>query len=121
MRYIRKQIVITTVDDVDLRDKPVIVKLLQNICESSVDINISYSKSGVLRTYDKCRIVKVNDDSIDIKAFYNKGIVNDTNIALNDIMSIVMQTYKNAIKVGDEQINNFSFLDIDDTFGDKKH
>ena len=115
MRYIRKQIVEKTISEDDLQDKEVILELLKNIKKASTDIIIEYrTKSDRIKKYDKVRIKKVTEDTIDIIVFFKSASSNEKDISIDNIISITLTTSRHNIVAGQEKISKHAFLDIEE-------
>jgi hypothetical protein len=115
MIYIRKQIVTKTVSEDDLHDEEVIIDLLNNIRKASTDITIEYrdAKNDHIKRYDKVRIKKVEEHSIDIIIFFKSASSNEKGIDIDDIVSIILTTSKHNIVAGKDKISKHAFLDIE--------
>lgn len=90
MRFIRKQIVLTTIADENITELDTIKKVLESLSKSSVDISIDFIDISVdsTRSYNNARISKISDDKIDIIVRNNKNILHVKDIIMKDILSI---------------------------------
>jgi hypothetical protein len=111
MKFIRKQIILTTITNEDITDIDIIKKTLESLSKSSVDFCIDFTDAQDFTiTYKNARISKISDETISIIARKGKSIFNVKDIKIKNIVSIKIITDKNNIFVG--KSGDFDFLDI---------
>jgi len=113
MKYTRQQLVLKTIDDIEMTDIESIKKLVSNIKSSSAYVSIEFKGENYnnITFYERARIINVSEDSIDVRSFYNRSTVLKTGIKLDSLISLKLVTSKNNIII-DNLGENFNFLDI---------
>lgn len=116
MRFIREQIIKTTVFDEELKENSTIIELLKKLNNSSVDIVIEYKdeRNGLTRSFDKARIKNYNEkeNKVDVQIFQKTGTILVNGLSPDSISTIKLTTNKNNIIIGNDKITKFDFLDI---------
>lgn len=115
MRYIRQQVVTTTISNEELTSKDIILSLCKKIQESSVDVSIEYrdKKTDSVKSYAKARVTSVKDNSLSIRAFFGKSNITIEDIDFESIITLKLVTAKHNIVSGNQEMSKFDFLDIE--------
>lgn len=113
MRFVRTQIVETTVFDQELNDQQAILSLLNTLQKSSAYITLEYrdSRTKSVRRNDQVRVKQVDKDSITITIFTRQGNLTVKGITFDNIISIKLSADIHNIELGKE-ISRFDFLDL---------
>ena len=116
MRYIRKTIITSTIDNSEITDPTVYKPLLEKLKEASVDISIEYRDEITehIKAYDRIRILTVAETGIDIHVFMKNASTVIKNIKYENILTVKLITSKNNIKIesGNDLSDKHNFLDI---------
>ena len=113
MRFIRKQIVLTTIADENIVEIDTIKKVLESLSKSSVDISIDFVDPSIdfTKSYSSARISKISEEKIDIIVRNNKNILHVKDIEMKNILSVKIITDQNNIFIGKNN-SDFDMLDI---------
>jgi len=116
MKYIKEEIIITTDCNKDIEDIDVIKQLIKSISELKIYASLSYQTSiqyeQRISSYPQVKIIKINDDTIDIRIFGNKANAVIKNISYTDITNIKIISAKNELLIFKDNIGHFDLLDI---------
>jgi len=116
MKYIRKQQIITTITNREIVKSDEIIDLLKILVEGCVDLEVAYRdpKTNYIQNYEKTRIDQMNDQTkmVDFSAYMRGNRIRITNIPVDNIVSIVLITDTSNIKLNNEKITKFDFVDI---------
>ena len=113
MRYKKTQITHQVMIDEEIEDVKSIKKLLENICESYIDISLEYLflNSDIPTLWKRVRIDSVSDDSASIKIFSGKCITKEE-ITINRIKFIGIVTDRSGILSSNSKVTAYDFLDL---------
>ena len=113
MRYIRKQIVVTTVIDEEVQDPIDIHLFLSELMKYGILVRLEYNEStGLFRSYDSVRVMSVREDSVDIIAIKKTGQLRINKLNFEDITLVEVETTKQTFDFRPDQLSDGSFLDI---------
>ena len=119
MRFIRQQQTITTVCNEEVIEQESIVELLNNLLKSQLEFSLilrkEFKSDYVYRniTYDKARVKKVNEDTVDFLILSKNAISNIKSIGFNEIVEIFALTKKSDIFKSSSKVSRFDLMDID--------
>jgi len=116
MKYIVQQIFKTTVCDQEISECDSILELLESLKKASIDIffEIRDIRSGVSISYKKCRIKKVEKDTVDVLSFYGRGGRTMLRaVKFENIIMIKMVTDSYNTIIQDKKIQRSDLLDLD--------
>jgi hypothetical protein len=113
MRYKKTQITRQVVINEEIEDVDSVKKLLDNICESYIDISLEYLSinSDIPTLWKRVRVDSVTDDSANIKIFSGKCITKTT-IIINRIKFIGIVTDRSGILSRSSRVTAYDFLDL---------
>jgi len=115
MRYKKTQIIHQVVIDEEVEDVASVKKLLDNICESYIDVSIKYfvteTESTVL--WKKVRVISVEDETASIKVFSGNYISN-SEIKIANIKFVGIVTDRSGILSNKSKVTAYDFLDLSD-------
>jgi hypothetical protein len=114
MRYIRKEIFISTVADTQIPDKQEIANLLKKLAGSSVDAIVEYrdETTGYIKRHPKCRFRDVTDNTFGVKIMQKNGNFSVAGIPVENLLSVEIVTSNRNINVGDNSANKYNLMDI---------
>jgi len=118
MRFIRQEHITTTICDKKLSDIEIIKTLLENLMKSRLDFSLTIKKHFQsdygYRTvnYEKARIKKVNETTIDFLIFTQSATTKIKNINFTDVVEIFAITKKSEILKKHPDISRFGLMDI---------
>ena len=123
MRFVKREMVISSVVDKEIEDKEEIRDVLKNLFEFHVEFSFGYKKffpsDYETRTfsYKKVRIDKIYEDKeeIDVIIFNNKTKTRLKSINFENIVYINAITNKENLLKSYNDFNRFDFLDISDS------
>jgi len=119
MRFIRKEHIVTTIFDKVLSDEEMIMTVINNLHIHAVDFSIimkkylSYQEDYFNITFEKARIIKVNDDNTFDMLVFKKGIKTTMkNVHFSDVVEISATTKKHNILDVDDAWTRWQILDL---------
>lgn len=114
MRFVRKQIIISTVTDKDFNTNEDIEDILSQISKGSIDVAIEYrDNTGYVKSSNKCRINRASNGTIDIKVYVPAAQFSVKKIPYQDIIKVDVTTKQNNIIVHKKDMSRMDLLDID--------
>jgi len=122
MRYRKVKVTHQVVIDDDIDDLELMKELLENICESHIDISLEYLVPNVNSTvlWKKARIISVDEETANINVFFG-GCITKNKIVIKNIKFVGIVTDRSGILSGKSNVTTFDFLDLssDDIKNDK--
>ena len=114
MRFIRKQISITTVIDSEIKGKQEIKDILIKISQGSEDIIFEYRdpRNDFVKRHIATRIKRVYEDFVDIKVIQKGGQFAVTEIPIDNVLGIELITANQNIVVADDEFSRMDLLDL---------
>lgn len=120
MRYVRKEISISTVIDKDLVDKNEIREVFNNIFQYNIEFSFEYQKFFESEYdhknfyYKRARIEKIHNDKdmVDILIIDGKTKARIKNINFEDILSINAVSSKSNLLKTYGKLSRFDFADL---------
>lgn len=119
MRFTRQEHLITTVFNREITDNNVITRVLRNLKDECLEFSLSYNKlfqsdySSHIISYDKVKVKKVHEDSVDL-FILTQGVTVIKNIKFEDIVDIKVVTTKHNILKMKPDANRFDLMDIEE-------
>jgi len=121
MRFIRQEHIITKICDKIVNDNKTILNILNNLFSKSIEFSLSVRQvnfSGdVSLNYPKCRIKKINEDTVDFLVIKTSSFMIIKNIEFGEIAEIKAITKKNEILKTCPDVNMWDFVEIDEKNG----
>ena len=115
MRFISKQIVVSTVVNEEVTDNENIRPLIEKLAKANVFAKVEYRETGTdfPRSYDKAKFVAVGaDDTVDMIAFKKTGQLRVNKLAFENLMLVEVESMKHTFDVGKDELTRYSFMDI---------
>ena len=121
MRFIRKQHIVTTIFNKELSDDETIRLVFTNLHSHAIDFSIimkkylSYQEDYFNITFEKARILKVNEDNTFDMLAFKKGVkTRMRNVHFSDVVEISATTRKHNILDVDDALTRWEILDLED-------
>lgn len=120
MRFIRQEHLVTTICNKKLTDLDDIKTLLYNIKKASIEFSLVVNKESHNNYYDqqfsyeKVKIKKVNETTVDFMIFNKSAITNLKEIEFTNILEISAITKKNRILDYKSNVSRHDLLDIEE-------
>jgi hypothetical protein len=118
MRFIRKEHIVTTIFNKELKDSETIMIVFNNLYSNSVDFSIiikkymSYQEDYFNISFEKARITQVNDDDTFNMLVFKKGIKTTMkNVNFSDVVEISATTRKHNILDKNDALTRWEILD----------
>lgn len=120
MRFIRQEKLITTICNQEVNDEKIVIRVLNNLLKERVEFSLSINKffqsdyGNRILSYDKAKVKKVNENSVDFFVFTGKSATVIPNISFDDVAEIHAVTTKHDILKLDPEANRFDLMDIEE-------
>lgn len=122
MRFIKKEEIITTLCNKEIRQPENIISVLKEVKNEQFYFSLvikttdSYGNSGKNISYDKVRIKNINeqDSTVDFIVFKKSASLVVNSIQLNNIVEIYAVTQKQMLSLNNEKNDKTAFLDLED-------
>jgi len=118
MRFIRKEHIVTTIFDKVLTNEDTIMLVINNLHSHAAEFSIimkkymSYQDDYFNITFDKARIVKVNEDKTFNMLVFKKGTKTTMkNVHFSDVVEISTATRKHSILDREDALTRWQILD----------
>ena len=114
MRYIRKQIVTKTIYNGRVDDEESIIKLIENLKKTNIDIHLEYRDPirDFIKVCERARILNIEKNIIKIRIFVGKSMAVIDGININDIECIKVTTGRSIISLDENSISVGEFIDF---------
>ena len=118
MRFIRKEHIVTTIFNKEVKEEKNIRTVFINLHSHAVDFSIimkkylPYQEDYFNIIFDKARVIKVNEDSTFDMLVFKKGTKTTMrNVKFSDVVEVSSTTRKHNILDQDESLSRFDILD----------
>lgn len=119
MRFIRKEHIVTTIFNKEIEDEETIRIVFANLYSHAVDFSVilkkylPYQEDYFNITFEKARILKVNDDDTFNMLVFKKGIKTTMkNVQFSDVVEINATTKKHNILDKNKTLSRSEILDF---------
>jgi len=119
MRFIRKETIVTTIFNKELKDDDTIKTVFDNLHSHAADFSIimkkymSYQDDYFNISFEKARVTKVNDDKTFNMLVFKKGVKTTMrNVHFSDVVEISTTTRKHNILDKDDALTRWEILDF---------
>jgi len=114
MRYIRNQIVTKTIYNGVLDDEESIVRLIENLIKTNIDIHFEYRDPirDFIKVCERVRILNIENNIVKIRSFVGKSMAVINGININNIECIKVTTGRSIISQDEGGISVGEFIDF---------
>ena len=116
MRFINKQIIVSTVVNEEIEDAEELRNLIDRLSKANVFVKIEYREEGTdfPRRYDRAKIVAVGevDDTVGLIAFKKTGQLRVNGLPFESLVLIEVESMKHTFNVSKDELTRYSFMDI---------
>jgi len=114
MRYIRNQIVTKTIYNGIIDDEESIVRLIENLIKTNIDIHFEYRDpiNDFIKVCEKVRILDIKNNIVKIRSFVGRSMTVISGISINNIESIKVTTGRSIISLDEDSISVGEFIDF---------
>lgn len=113
MKYIRKQIIETTVFEGDIKDDSTITSIFEEFKNNTSYLSIEYRDNitKCIKSYQNIKVKSISDRKISITVYTRSGILNIKNINYDDVITL-QANVSSLNKELDKKVSRFDLLDI---------
>ena len=119
MRFIRKEHIVTTIFNKELEDEETIRTVFTNLHSHAIDFSViikkylPYQEDYFNITFEKARVLKVNDDDTFNMLVFKKGTKTTMkDVHFSDVVEISATTRKHNILDVDDALTRWEILDL---------